>query len=157
LVFLGNNLISWTSKKQTTVARSSTEYEYRGLVTVIAEVVWLKSLFKELGLTTPVPVLWCDNLGATFLALNPAFHAHTKYIELDYHFVCEKVSYGTIKIHFICSQDQVADALTKPLFVARFQQLRSKLIVHSSTASLRRPIDIDIQDGVQKESTREAT
>jgi hypothetical protein len=87
------------------VARSSTEAEYRGLAAVTAEVIWLTSLFKELGLNAPVSVLWCDNLGATFLASNPAFHARTKYIELDYHFVREKVSDGTIQIRFICSQD----------------------------------------------------
>jgi hypothetical protein len=85
------------------------------------------------------------------------FHIRTKHIELDYLFVHEKVSDGTIKIYFICSQDQVTDALTKPLSVAHFQQLRSKLIVHSSTVSLRGPINTDIQDGVQKESTQETT
>jgi Reverse transcriptase (RNA-dependent DNA polymerase) len=144
LVYLGNNLISWSSKKQTTVARSNTEAEYRGLAAVTAEVVWLTSLFKELGLNAPISVFWCDNLGATFLASNPAFHARIKHIELDYHFVREKVSDGTIHIRFICSQDQVADALTKLLSKACFQQLRSKLTVHSSTLSLRGPVDTAI-------------
>jgi hypothetical protein len=73
-------------------------------------------------------------LGATFLASNPIFHARTKHIELDYHFVREKVANGTIQVKFICSHDQLADALTKPLATARFQDLRCKLIVTSQLA-----------------------
>jgi hypothetical protein len=111
LVYLGSNLLSWSSKKQTTVARSSTEAEYRSLAMVTAEVVWLKNLFRELELVLPAPVLLCDNLGATFLASNSAFHVRTKHIELDYHFMWEKkVADGTIHVRFICSQDQLADA-----------------------------------------------
>jgi Reverse transcriptase (RNA-dependent DNA polymerase) len=67
LVFYGNNLISWCSKKQSTVACSSTEAEYRGLVMVTAEVVWLKSLILELGFDVSSSILRCDNMGATFL------------------------------------------------------------------------------------------
>jgi Reverse transcriptase (RNA-dependent DNA polymerase) len=137
LVFLGNNLISWTSKKQTTVARSSTEAEYRGLAMVTAEVVWLQSVFRELGVQTSVLILWCDNLGATFLASNPAFHSRTKHIELDFHFVQEKVTAGQVQVWFICSQDQIADALTKPLSATRFIVLTSKLTVTSPTLRLR--------------------
>jgi hypothetical protein len=74
LVFLGPNLIFWSSKKQSTVACSNTESEYHGLATVTAEVVCLQSLFKELDLSLSIPILWCDNLGATFLTANLAFH-----------------------------------------------------------------------------------
>jgi Reverse transcriptase (RNA-dependent DNA polymerase) len=115
LIFLGCNLISWSSKKQPTVARSSTEAEYRSLAMAATEMVWLMSLLKELDIQLPPPLLWCDNLGATFLASNPTFHACTKYIELDYHFVREKVNAGILKVRFICSQDQLADTLTKSL------------------------------------------
>jgi hypothetical protein len=110
LVYLGPNLLSWSLKKQTTVARSSTEAEYRILAMVTAEVIWLKNLFRELELVLPAPVLLCDNLGATFLASNSAFHARTKHIELDYHFMWGKVADGTIHVRFIYSQDQLADA-----------------------------------------------
>jgi hypothetical protein len=89
LVFLGNNLISWTSKKQSTVAQSSTEAEYRGLAMVTVEVTWLQSVFHELGIKLPPPILWCDNLDATFLAAILGFHARTKHIELDFYFVRE--------------------------------------------------------------------
>jgi hypothetical protein len=103
---------------------------------VTAEVVWLQSVFRELGVQTSVPILWCDNLGATFLASNPAFHSRTKHIELDFHFVREKVAAGQVQVRFICSQDQIADALTKPLSATRFTILTSKLTVTSSTLRL---------------------
>ncbi|XP_019183561.1 PREDICTED: uncharacterized protein LOC109178368 [Ipomoea nil] len=78
-VFLGSNLISWLSRKQRAVARSSTEAEYKALADVSAEVTWVVSLLQELGLHTGQPAtLWCDNLGATYLCANPVFHARTK-------------------------------------------------------------------------------
>ena len=90
-LYLGPNLISWSSKKQATVSKSSTESEYCGISYATAEVTWIQSLLKELqvSLAKP-PILWCDNLGATYLTANPIFHAHTKHIEIDFHFVREK-------------------------------------------------------------------
>jgi len=87
-VFLGENLISWHAKKQATVSRSSTEAEYKALANATAEVIWVQSLLDEPGVyQSKVPVLWCDNIGATYLLANPVFHARTKHIEVDYHFV----------------------------------------------------------------------
>ncbi|XP_019162065.1 PREDICTED: uncharacterized protein LOC109158632 [Ipomoea nil] len=84
-VFLGSNLISWLSRKQRTMARSSTEAEYKALADVSAEVTWVVSLLRELGLHSGEPAaLWCDNLGATYLCANPVFHARTKHIEIDF-------------------------------------------------------------------------
>ncbi|BBG99703.1 Far-red impaired responsive family protein, partial [Prunus dulcis] len=96
LIYLGNNLISWCSKKQPTVSRSSTESEYRSLAHACAETTWLSYLLVELGVHLQFPItLHCDNLSATYLAANPVFHARTRHIELDYHFVREKVSLGS--------------------------------------------------------------
>ncbi|XP_019193128.1 PREDICTED: uncharacterized protein LOC109187399 [Ipomoea nil] len=88
VVFLGSNLISWLSRKQRTVTRSSTEAEYKALADVSAEVTWVVSLLRELGLHSGQPsTMWCDNLGATYLCANPVFHVRTKHVEIDYHFV----------------------------------------------------------------------
>jgi Reverse transcriptase (RNA-dependent DNA polymerase) len=87
-IYLRPNIVSWSSKKQATVSRSSTEAEYRSLAVTTSELLWLTSLLTELGHQSPkLPVLWCDNLDATFIAANSVFHARTKYIELDFHFV----------------------------------------------------------------------
>jgi hypothetical protein len=115
-VFLGSNLISWHARKQATVSRSSTEVEYKALANATAEVIWVQSLLAELGVSqSRAAVLWCDNLGATYLSANPVFHARTKHIEVDYHFVRERVARRLLDIRFIPSGDQVADGFTKSL------------------------------------------
>lgn len=105
-VFLGPNLISWSSRKQPTISRSSTEAEYKALANRTTETVWIQSLLKELGVhQSRPPVLWCDNLGATYLTTNPIFHARTKHIEVDFHFVREKVAISALDVRFISSND----------------------------------------------------
>jgi hypothetical protein len=95
-------------------------------------------LFKELGVPLPVaPVIWCDNISALALASNPVFHARTKYIEVDYHFVREKVVNGDILIKFIFTNDQIADIFTKGLSTARLHFLKSKLMIEPPPISLR--------------------
>ncbi|WVZ96725.1 hypothetical protein U9M48_042326 [Paspalum notatum var. saurae] len=87
-VFLGCNLIFWSAKKQATVSRSSTEAEYKAIANATAEVMWIQTLLQELKIMAPrAAKLWCDNIGAKYLSANPVFHARTKHIEVDYHFV----------------------------------------------------------------------
>lgn len=127
-VFFGSNLISWSARKQPTVSRSSTEAEYKALANGTAEVVWIQSLLKELRIFQPrAPVLWCNNLGATYLSSNPVFHARTKHIEVDFHFVREKVALGTLDVRIISSADQIADIFTKPATKQMLQHSRSNL------------------------------
>ncbi|XP_019188346.1 PREDICTED: uncharacterized protein LOC109182649 [Ipomoea nil] len=129
-VFLGTNLVSWLSRKQRTVARSSTEAEYKALADVSAEVTWIVSLLRELGLHFGNPAtLWCDNLGATYLCANPVFHARTKHVEIDFHFVRDKVAADDFIVNFVSTKDQLADIFTKPLPGPRFVTLRDKLSV----------------------------
>jgi hypothetical protein len=115
-VFLGGNLISWCARKQATVSRSSTEAEYKSLANATAEVMWVRKLLDELGIPHPrAACLWCDNIGATYLSANPVFHARTKHIEIDYHFVREQVAAKLLDIRFISTTDQLADGFTKAL------------------------------------------
>jgi hypothetical protein len=118
------------------VSKSSTEAEYRSLALCTQEVMWLEQILKEIGISqTHKPILWCDNIGATFLASNPQFHARTKHIEIDYHFVRERVVSRKLMVKFICSKDQLTDCFTKPLPLPHFQILRDKLNVVKHTSA----------------------
>jgi hypothetical protein len=128
-VFLGNNPITWISKKQHTVSQSSTEAEYRALASGATELAWLRQVLCDLGVVLPnAPTMWCDNTSAIALASNPVFHSRTKHIEVDYHFVRERVVRGDLHLQFISTDDQLADLFTKPLSTQRFQRLTSKLM-----------------------------
>jgi hypothetical protein len=90
-IFFRPNLISWSAHKQPTVSRSSTEVEYKALANGAAEAAWIESLMKELHVVqSRTLLLYCDNLGATYLSSNPLFHGRTKHVEVDFHFVREK-------------------------------------------------------------------
>lgn len=85
-VFLGPNLILWSSSKQLSVSRSITEAEYKALANGTTKAMRVHSLLKELGLCqSRPPILWCDDLGATYFRNNKVFHAQTKHIEVDFH------------------------------------------------------------------------
>ncbi|XP_058217532.1 uncharacterized mitochondrial protein AtMg00810-like [Rhododendron vialii] len=137
-IFMGHNLVSWCAKKQHTVACSSTEAEYRAMAQTASDLVWLQQLFSELLIPSSTPhVLWCDNKSAIALACNPVFHARTKHIEIDYHFIKEQVLNHHIVLYHISSEAQIADIFTKPLSVSKFQLLKSKLMVGNPPMSLK--------------------
>lgn len=131
-IFFGSNLISWSARKQATVSRSSTEAEYKAMAYTTAELIWVQSLLKELGIHSPPAArLWCDNLGATYLLTNPVFHGRTKHVEIDFHFVRERVSNKLLDVRFISTDDQVADGFTKALSVKKLQEFRRHLNLDS--------------------------
>ncbi|KAI0488891.1 hypothetical protein KFK09_028730 [Dendrobium nobile] len=130
--FLRPNLVSWSIKKQPTVAKSSTEAEYRSLAAATSDVVWLRRLVSELHTEQQSPTtIHCDNISAIALAKNPVFHARTKHIEIDYQFIRQHIHTGNILLQHTSSKDQVADILTKSFNTARFQELRSKLTIQN--------------------------
>uniref|UniRef100_A0A803P518 Reverse transcriptase Ty1/copia-type domain-containing protein n=1 Tax=Cannabis sativa TaxID=3483 RepID=A0A803P518_CANSA len=146
-VFLGDALLSWSSKKQTVVARSSTKSKYRALAQLVVEMSWLQELLRELMFKcSSVPVIWCDNLSASALAASPMYHAQTKHIELNVHFARNKILKKSLEVRYVPSHDQIIDSLTKGLTLTRIQFLINKLNVTISPSRLRGGVrDIDSQ------------
>ena len=136
-VYLGHNPISWSAKKQRIVSNSSTEAKYRQLAYTAAKLSWIRSLFKDLGVCLSTPRIWCDNINSISLASNPVFHARTKNLEVDYHYVRDKVVRKELEVCYISTTDQVADIFTKGLSKSRFLLLTNKLMVRSRAISLR--------------------
>ena len=104
-VFLGNNLLSWSSKRQYTLSRSSAEAEYRGVANAVAETSWLRNLLLELH--SPVhsaTIVYCDNVSAVYLSSNPMQHQRTKHIEIDIHFVRDQVATGKVRVLHVPSR-----------------------------------------------------
>ena len=125
---LGSAAITWSSKKQPTVALSSTEAEYRGAAVAACEVAWLMMLLGDLGIQLQVPVvIYCDNLSSIQLARNPVFHARTKHIEVHYHFIRERVLDGDIDLTYVRTDEQVADIFTKALGVEKLRRFQAML------------------------------
>ncbi|XP_019106129.1 uncharacterized mitochondrial protein AtMg00810-like [Beta vulgaris subsp. vulgaris] len=145
LMLLGKSPISWKSKKQSTVSKSSSEAEYRALAAAASEITWLVRLLTELGVDNLNPVkLCCDNQSAIHLGKNPVQHERTKHIELDAHFTRDKVLEGLLELSYIPTGEQLADLLTKTLPSPQLSKLMSNLGVSpaESTPSLRGDIEV---------------
>ncbi|GKF73203.1 ribonuclease H-like domain-containing protein, partial [Tanacetum coccineum] len=111
-VFLGNNLLSWSSKRQPTLSWSSAEAEYHGVANVVAETCWLRNLLHELH--TPLSsttLVYCDNISVVYLSSNPVQHQRTKHIEIDIHFVRDLVATGQVRVLHVPSRYHFADML----------------------------------------------
>ncbi|GKE18719.1 ribonuclease H-like domain-containing protein, partial [Tanacetum coccineum] len=134
-VFLGNNLLSWSSKRQPTLSRSSAEAEYRGVANAVAETCWIRNLLRELH--TPLSsatIVYCDNVSAVYLSSNPVQHQRTKHIEIDIHFVRDLVATGQVRVLHVPSRFQYADIFTKGLPSALFEEFRTSLSVRCPPA-----------------------
>ncbi|KAL6277717.1 hypothetical protein ACE6H2_021318 [Prunus campanulata] len=126
--FVGGNLVTWRSKKQKVVSRSSAEAEYRAMAQGICELLWVKNVMKELGYKPRVAMsLYCDNKAAIAIAHNPVQHDRTKHVEVDRHFIKEKLEAHIIDVPFVKTEDQLADILTHAVSTTAFSNSLDKL------------------------------
>jgi Reverse transcriptase (RNA-dependent DNA polymerase) len=127
-IFVDENLATWKSKKQNVMARSSAEIKYRAMPSTVSELIWVKQLLKDIGIETRDPMkIFCDNQAARHIALNPVFHERTKHIEVDCHFIREKVQSKEIDTLYVKSGDQLADMFMKELDPEIFERNSCKL------------------------------
>jgi len=142
-VFLGDNLVSWSSKRQPTVSRSSAEAEYRAVANGVAEACWLRQLLQELhSPLTSSTLVYCDNVSAVYLSTNPVQHQRTKHVEIDLHFVRERVAIGDVRVLHVPTTSQFTDIFTKGLPTSVFSEFRSSLNICS--------IDVPTGGGVRE-------
>ena len=127
-MFIRGNLTSWKSKKQDVVARSSAEAEYQVMALATCELIWLKHLLQELkfGKDEQMKLIY-DNQAALHISSNSVFHERTKYIEVNYQFIIEKIASGCMTTSFVNSNDQQADIFTKSLRGPRIKYICDKL------------------------------
>ncbi|KAF3615225.1 putative BTB/POZ domain-containing protein NPY2-like isoform X4 [Capsicum annuum] len=116
ILFFGPNPVSWSSRKQRAVARSSTEAEYKSVANALAEITWVRNLLHELHVTIPkTPTIYCDNVGVTYLSHNPVFHTRMKHVAVDFAYVHDQVHAHQVHVTHTHACDQLADTFTKPL------------------------------------------
>ncbi|KAM7507575.1 hypothetical protein LguiA_018028 [Lonicera macranthoides] len=126
--FVGGNLVSWRSKKQSVVARSSAEAEFRSMALGVCELLWLQTMLAELGHPMHEPMsLYCDNKAAINIAHNLVQHDRTKHVEVDRHFIKEKIDLGLICTPYVSTHNQLANVLTKGVNKVSLQTILGKL------------------------------
>lgn len=138
-IFMGNSMISWKTKKQKTVSRSSCEAEYRSLAATVCELLWISYILRDLNVQFKTPIgLWCDNKSAIHITENPIFHERTKHLDIDCHLVRDQYKLGFITPQHVSTNKQLADLFTKGLCNPQFQFLLSKMHlndIHQPNAS----------------------
>ena len=137
--------MSWSSKRQPTVSRSTVEAKYRAVANVVAECSWLRQLLHELSCPVEkATVVYCDNVSAVYLSANPVHHRRTKHIELDIHFVRDQVALGHVRVLHVPTSQQFADIMTKGLPTTSFEEFRFSLCVSNGVASTAGGVEICI-------------
>nr|GEU69282.1 hypothetical protein [Tanacetum cinerariifolium] len=137
--FLGDKLVSWSSKKQKSIAISSTEAEYIALFGCCSQILWMRSQLIDYGFTFNKIPLYCDNKSTIALCCNNVQHSRARHIDVRYHFIKEQVENRIVELYFVQNEYQLADIFTKPLLQERFNFLIEKLGMRSmSPETLKR-------------------
>ena len=121
--FVGNNLVSWHSKKQNCTSLSTAQAEYVAAGSCCTQLMWMKQMLADYGFQQGTLSLFCDNTSAINISKNPVLHSRTKHIEIRYHFIRGLVEEKLLELTFIPTEKQLADLFTKPLDNARFLSL----------------------------------
>jgi hypothetical protein len=135
---LGSTMISWQSRKQSSIALSTMEAEYIAACFASCEAIWLQNLLTGLfDLEMRATMILCDNQSCLKMTENLVFHDRLKHIEIGYHFIHDMVQRGALKLQYISTDEQVADVLTKPLSRVKFEHFRDKLGIVPKGPSLK--------------------
>jgi hypothetical protein len=130
---LGECLVSWISKKQSTVSLSTAEAEYIAIVACCTQVLWMKKTLTDIQVEDDDPIpIYCDNTSAISISKNPVMNSKTKHIPMKYHFLREQVVEKNIRVEYVGTKEQVADIFTKPLPQEAFEYLHQRLGVIST-------------------------
>ena len=123
--FLGESLVSWTSKKQTSISLSTTEAQYIAAAECCTQVEWMKQILEDIKVVFEEPtVIYCDNTSAINLSKNHVQHSREKHIPIKYHYLRDRAEKKTIKLEYIPTQENIVDIFTKPLNRDVFEYLR---------------------------------
>eukprot|EP00253_Pinus_taeda_P030188 PITA_30188 len=126
--FMGSRLVSWFSKKQSSIALSTAEAEYVVVASCCTQLLWMMHTLEDFQNTCTPPIsILCDNTSAIIISKNPVMHSKTKHIQIKYHFLREQVIEQKVKLEYVPSKEQVVDILTKPLPKETFEYLRKNL------------------------------
>lgn len=136
-VFLGSSLVSWKTKKQRTISKLSKEAEYRSMSATTSKLVWTSSIKKDFLIHSLFPVpLYCNNKTAQYITANPVFHEHTKHLNIEYHYVRDKVAEGFFETSHVSSAEQLADLMTinggSQIQVFEFKVRPTRITSHST-------------------------
>ncbi|GJR93366.1 retrovirus-related pol polyprotein from transposon TNT 1-94 [Tanacetum coccineum] len=144
--FLGDRLVSWSSKRQKSAAISSTEAEYIAMSGCCAQILWMRSQLTDYGLGFNKIPMYCDNKSAIALCCNNVQHSRSKHIDIRFHFIKEQVENGVIELYFVNTEYQLADIFTKPLARERIEFLINKLGMRSFTPETLKQLADEVEE-----------
>ena len=130
-IFMGDSLLTWKSKRQPTISRSSAEAKYRAIASITSELLWLRQLLRFFHHPPPMVMVLCDNISAIYLSTNLISHQRSKHIDIDVHFVREHVASGFIRFIHVKTTQQIANIFTKALPRPQFEDITCKLTLQN--------------------------